>query len=305
MDITMLHHPMVAEAVEALVADGGGLIAYEQGMGGREALVAAAAALAARNNSPLTIVEATVLHDDTRATVARLQPDVRCTVISAQDTALQPPPSPGSVLAVHADLLGDPAVRRPVLELARAADHLLVARHDYSDPALDHLAGPSHRLDYQAYAASTHASFEEQAHQFAPGHVPPPTMEQREGRSVRQDPDSPDPALWWTADLARKRDLIDQLKQPRADRPDATAPVGPADPDAAPRADDFHELIAELETHVAMTAGQRAEELRDRLREGAQERAEAALPPQPPHQHGQAQSAAHQHDTPHGRAPGH
>ncbi|MFD3657632.1 hypothetical protein [Streptomyces sp. NPDC058620] len=48
MDITMLRHPMVVQTVQALVADGGGgLIAYDQGMGGRETLVAAAAATAA------------------------------------------------------------------------------------------------------------------------------------------------------------------------------------------------------------------------------------------------------------------
>lgn len=298
----MLHHPMVARTVEALVADGGGLIAYEQGMGGRETLVAAAAALAARNGAPLTIVEAPVLHDDTRATIAKLRPGVQCTVISAQDAALQPPPSPGSVLAVHADLLRNPAVRQPVLELARATDHLLVARHDYSDPTLDSLAGPSHRLDYQAYAASTNASVEEWAHQFAPDYVPPP-MEQREGRAVRQDADSPATAMWATV-LARKSRFIDQLNQPRADGPDATATVDPADLDAAPRADDFHQLSAEVEERAAEAAGQRAEELRERLREGAQDRAGATRPPHAPSQHGQAQSAAHQHDIPRGQSPG-
>lgn len=228
----MLHHPLVARTVEALVADGGGLIAYERGTGGRETLVAAAAALAARNGAPLTIVESPALHDDTRATVAKLHPEVRCTVITAQDAALQPPPSPGSVLAVHADLLRNPAVREPVLELARAADHLLVARHDYSDPTLDRLASRSHRLDHQAYAASTNASLEDWAHQFTSGYIPP-TTEQREGRSVRQTPESPTSGPWATV-FARKMRLIDELNPRGEGRPDATAPAGPADLDAAP-----------------------------------------------------------------------
>ncbi|MFG2767828.1 hypothetical protein [Streptomyces rubiginosohelvolus] len=212
MDITMLHHPVVARTVEALIADGGGLIAYEQGMGGREALVAAAAALAARNGAPLTIVESPVLHDDTSATVTKLHPEVRCTVISAQDAALQPPLSPGSVLAVHADLLRGPVVREPVLELARAADHLLVARHDFGDPALDRLAGRTHRLDHQAYAASANASFEDWAHEFTPGYVPPPT-ELREARFVRQAPGNL--ANLWDTVFARKALLMDQVNLTR------------------------------------------------------------------------------------------
>ncbi|MFD3729750.1 hypothetical protein [Streptomyces sp. NPDC058671] len=151
MDTNVLLHPLIAQTIATLVADGGGVVTYDQGMGGRETLVAAAAALAARVQAPLTLVEAPVLHDDTSATVAALQPDVHCTVISGRAAARRPGPTLGGVLAVHADQLRDPAVRLPLLELARAADHLLVVRHDYSDTTLDHLAGPAHTLDHREF----------------------------------------------------------------------------------------------------------------------------------------------------------
>ncbi|MFD3657631.1 hypothetical protein [Streptomyces sp. NPDC058620] len=200
-------------------------------------------------------MEAPVLHDDISATVAKLQPDVQCTVISPKDAARQPLPAPGSVLAVHADMLRDPTVRQPVLELARAVDHLLVARHDSSDPTLDSLAGSAHRLDYQAYTAAANESFEGLAQSFAPNcsftpnYVPPP-MEQREGRVARQGAaESPSPDMWAAA-FARKRRLIDELNQRPTDgpAPDSAEYINLADLDAAPHPDiDFGQLAADEE----------------------------------------------------------
>lgn len=43
---------------------------------------------------------------------------------------------------MHADVLRDPDVRRPLLAMAHSASHLVVARHDYSDTTLDALATP-------------------------------------------------------------------------------------------------------------------------------------------------------------------
>ncbi|MFE0773314.1 hypothetical protein [Streptomyces sp. NPDC058861] len=217
MDTSMLRTPLIAQTVEALVEDGGGLITYEQGMGGRETLVAAAAALAARNGSPLIIVESPLLHQDTRATVAELQPGVQCTVISAQDAALQPTPAPGSVLAVHADMLRDPTVREPLLKLARATDHLLVARHDYSDPTLDTLAGPTHRLDYPAFTSAANKDFTSWAEPFTSTYVPLP-IEQREGRTARQEA-AVDDLIGFTEFVERKQRLNKQLNQRTTDRP--------------------------------------------------------------------------------------
>ncbi|MFB7836230.1 hypothetical protein [Streptomyces sp. NPDC056056] len=308
MDTSMLRTPLIAQTVEALVEDGGGLITYEQGMGGREALVAAAAALAARNGSPLTIVESVILHEETRAAVAALQPGVQCTVISAQDAAFQPPSAPGSVLAVHADLLRDPIAREPLLELARSADHLLVARHDYSDPSLDSLAGTAHRLDRPSFIAAANRDFTRLTQTFAPTYVPPP-IEQRDGRVARQGAAAGDP-IGFTDFAERKQRLIEQLNRRPADGPppDSVEYLDLADLEALPHTDiDFDRIAAEAQERMAAfadAAEQRAAELRDRLREGARDRAAGSPRPPAPHQHDQAQSAAHQHHTHGGRAPG-
>ncbi|MFD7959153.1 hypothetical protein ACFV4X_37525 [Streptomyces ardesiacus] len=142
MDSSVLRHPRIAEAVETLVTARGGCITYDIGGGGRETLLAAGARLAAETNTPLTIVEARSLHSDVRAFVREVQPEARSAVISAEEAALQPAGSINGVLAVHADVLRDADVRTPLLAMAHSADHLLVARHDYSDTTLDALATP-------------------------------------------------------------------------------------------------------------------------------------------------------------------
>ncbi|MFJ5817359.1 hypothetical protein ACIQGT_26195 [Streptomyces sp. NPDC093108] len=138
----MLNHPRIAEIVDTLVAAGGGRVTYDAGGGGREMLIAAGAQLAAETRAPLTIVEARVLHSETRVFVREMQPDIRCAVISADEAALQPAGSINGVLAVHADVLRDVDVRQPLLAMAHSAGHLIVARHDYSDTTLDALATP-------------------------------------------------------------------------------------------------------------------------------------------------------------------
>ncbi|MEU9761933.1 hypothetical protein AB0D98_19730 [Streptomyces sp. NPDC047987] len=142
MDSSVLKYPRIEEAVETLVDAGGGRVTYDIGGGGRETLLAAAARLAARTKAPLTIVEARSLHSDVRAFVREVQPTVRSAVIAAEEAALQPAGSINGVLAVHADVLRDADVRKPLLAMAHSADHLLVARHDYSDTTLDALATP-------------------------------------------------------------------------------------------------------------------------------------------------------------------
>lgn len=142
MEPSVLNHPRIAGVVDTLVAAGGGRVTYDTGCGGREMLIAAAAQLAAETDAPLTIVEARVLHSETRAFVREVQPDIRCAVISADEAALQPAGSITGVLAVHADVLRDPDVRHPLLAMAHSASHLVVARHDYSDTTLDSLATP-------------------------------------------------------------------------------------------------------------------------------------------------------------------
>ncbi|MGW3930381.1 hypothetical protein ACWECC_20100 [Streptomyces microflavus] len=142
MDSSVLKHPKIAEVVDSLFVAGGGRVTYDIGGGGREILLAAGARLAAETNAELTIVESPVLHSEIRSFVRELQPEVRCAVISATEAALQPAGSINGVLAVHADVLRDADVRRPLLAMAHSADRLVVARHDYSDTTLDALATP-------------------------------------------------------------------------------------------------------------------------------------------------------------------
>lgn len=299
----MLRTPLIAQTVEALVADGGGLITYEQGMGGRETLVAAAAALAARNGSPLTIVESVVLHEETRATVAALQPGVQCTVISARDAALQPQPASGSVLAVHADLLRDPIARESLLELARAADHLLVARHDYSDPSLDSLAGTAHRLDRPSFIAAANKASARWAQTFAPTYVPPP-IEQRDGRLTRQEAavgDRDD----FTEYFERKQRLIAQLNQQTTDGPaaDGVEYIDLADIEAVTHAD-LDRLAAEEQERIAAFVERLEARARDRIQRVTQAGGTDPHLPRAPAQQDQRQATAHQHQASDGRAPG-
>jgi hypothetical protein len=149
METSVLAHPVIARTVAAIVADRGGCVEYDQGGGGREVLIAASAGLAAATGQPLTIVEHPLFHDEIRALVAQLQPDVDCTVTSAADAIRESADRIGGVLAVHADVLRSADVRRPLLKRADAADHVVVVRHDYSDTTLDELAGPRHALRIQ------------------------------------------------------------------------------------------------------------------------------------------------------------
>ncbi|WP_457470128.1 hypothetical protein [Streptomyces sp. TE4109] len=160
-----------------------------------------------------------------------------------------------------------------------------------------------------ALRAAANQDFDRWAQPFVPTYVPPPT-EQRDGRVARQGAaESPSLDMWARA-FEHKRSLIDQMNRRVADgpAPDSAEYIDLAELDAVPHADiDFDRLAAEEKERIAAAvdaAEQRAAELCDRLREGAQDRAAASRQPHAPHQHDQAQSAAHQHNIPGGRAPG-
>ncbi|MGW6202077.1 hypothetical protein ACWF9B_00255 [Streptomyces sp. NPDC055089] len=110
--------------------------------------------------------------------------------------------------------------------------------------------------------------------------------------------------------LEHTRRWIDQLNQRKPDRqaPDSAETIDLAALHTVPHADiDFDQLAAEENEQIAAAlyaAEQRAAELCDRLREGAQNRATASDQPLVPHQHDQAQDAARQHDITGGRTPG-
>jgi hypothetical protein len=85
VETKILKHPLIAQTVAAIVAEGGGRVEYDTGGGGREVLIAASAQLAAATNAQLTIVESRVLHSEIRSLVRELQPEVSSAVLSADE----------------------------------------------------------------------------------------------------------------------------------------------------------------------------------------------------------------------------
>ncbi|MFF8401700.1 hypothetical protein ACF06P_08715 [Streptomyces sp. NPDC015684] len=65
LDADLLKHPVIHDCVDALADGRGGLVVYEQGMGGRETLVAAAVRIAHATGKKLTIVDAEALREAT------------------------------------------------------------------------------------------------------------------------------------------------------------------------------------------------------------------------------------------------
>ncbi|MFF7953614.1 hypothetical protein [Streptomyces griseorubiginosus] len=266
METSLLKHPLIAQTVAAIVSEGGGVVEYDIGGGGREVLIAASAQLAADTNSQLTIVEFRHLHSQIRAVVAELQTEVSSAVLSADEALLQPAGSINGVLAVHADVLRDPRVRQPLLAMARSADHLVVARHASSDATLDPLAGPVHALGIRDL-------------------MPPPAPRPNPGPRLDVLPAGLREliAARWTQSPELKQRFLDQFQ------PEAPAP-----------GQDGSELAELLQDIDPGELGRRIEQVRD------QQRQRAAGQPAPdhqrpaPHPHSQEQSAAHQQQGPHG-----
>ncbi|MFE0773325.1 hypothetical protein [Streptomyces sp. NPDC058861] len=315
MDTSVLRHPLIAQTIATLVAEGGGVVTYDQGMGGRETLIAAAAALAARTGTRLTVVESVVLHDEVRSTIAALHPTVQCTVLSAHDAAQQPNPAPGGVLAVHADQLRNPAVRRPLLDLARAAGHLLVARHAYSDTTLDDLAGSAHSLDHRAFRrlgpVPNSPGFVAAVQDFDAG-LPSftPTLlasaEPPEGLIEWQESFQNPTSHAMSEVFERKQRLIEQLKRQSTPRPapDGAEPNDVADLTEDTHGIDFKRLLAEDTRQTVAAIEQRVAELCEQIKHDTQVRAAAPDHPRKAHQQDQAQSAAQQHPAPGHQTPG-
>lgn len=139
----------VKECLDALVGSGGGLLLYDQGLAGREALVAAGAQLAAASGRPLTVVDASSLRDDTAAFLDQLGTPHHIFLSPAQAAHWPTGFTPDAVLAIHADVLLDPAAEEPLLAAAREASnqgHLLVARRPDGIPLLDALTAQTHQL---------------------------------------------------------------------------------------------------------------------------------------------------------------
>ncbi|MCZ1011946.1 hypothetical protein O1L68_40260 [Streptomyces lydicus] len=268
----MLRHPLIARTVAEIVADGGGRVEYDTGGGGREVLIAASAELAATTDAPLVIVESRVLHAEIRSLISELQPGLSSAVLSADEAALQPAGSISGVLAVHADVLRDPAVRQPLLQMARSADHLIVARHDYSDTTLDSLAAPAHEL---------------RLHDLVPRVTATPRPGVRERRQAAMPPRAIPSGLrelvaaHW-ASIERKWRAIDQLNQ---------------------EAPDGERGFVDYEEHAELLQNTNPDEVKqriERLRERAETRSAPHRHQHAPHVHPQDQSAAHQQHGPQG-----
>ncbi|MEU3639904.1 hypothetical protein AB0H23_27270 [Streptomyces albogriseolus] len=140
LDADLLQHPVIRDRVDALVNARGGLVVYEQGMGGRETLVAAAVGIAAATGRALTVVDAELLREAT----ARLTKQLGLaehTFLSPEQVANWPTGFIlDAVLAIHGDVLRDPYLVEPLRNAALTArlhGHLVVARHSYGSDSLD------------------------------------------------------------------------------------------------------------------------------------------------------------------------
>ncbi|MFD6329210.1 hypothetical protein ACFWGI_06475 [Streptomyces niveus] len=286
MDTGVLKHPRIAGIVDSLVSTGGGRLTYDTGCGGREILIAASARLAAEAGSPLTIVEARVLHSEIRSFVDELQPDVPCAVLSADEAALQPDGGIAGVLAVHAGVLRDPDVRQPLLAMAYGADQLVVVRHDYSDTTLDSLATPGLVLTYLDLMPAVTP---------APG--PRPGVREQREAATRPERYVLDPARRRTSPSSeeRKERFIARLNRTSDHEDEELADVMDADPDEVrTRLDALMEQMQDRSDRLREQKQQQDDQFREQVRE------QRLGDPAPPlsaagnHEHGQGQSTAHQ-----------
>jgi hypothetical protein len=129
-----LSHPLVAAERDRLVAAGRGVLVYEVGCGGREAVIAAGVELASRTGTELVGVDAAVHRVLWQQLVEQLAPDLPLRFVSAERLARDPDACAGaSVLAASADSIspGGQSGRHVTAAMA-AADHPLLALHPWS-----------------------------------------------------------------------------------------------------------------------------------------------------------------------------
>ncbi|MFJ5954052.1 hypothetical protein [Streptomyces noursei] len=190
LNLAELEHSAVKACVDALVDSRGGLLLYDHGLAGREALIAAGAQLATTAGLPLTLVDAETLRDDTTALLDHLGVHHHVLLSPAEAAHWPTGFTPNGVLAIHADVLLDPAVTEPLTAAAREASrtgNLLVARRPDSPSLLDAHTTQTHQLiAYPTTTTQTQAATDTQA-RYEPG--PPSDTPARDDHSV----DSPLP----------------------------------------------------------------------------------------------------------------
>ncbi|MET7489522.1 hypothetical protein [Streptomyces sp. NPDC005538] len=176
----------VQECVDALVDSRGGLLLYDHGLAGREALLAAGAQLAVTADLPLTVVDAEALRDDTTALLDRLGVAHHVFLSPAEAAHWPTGFTPHGVLAIHADALLDPAVPEPLLAAAREASHtghLLVARRPDGTELLDVHTEQTHQLLADPITTAQAQAAPAALARYEPG--PPRARPTRDGHTVQ------------------------------------------------------------------------------------------------------------------------
>lgn len=313
LDPAELTQSGVKECLDALVGSGGGLLLYDQGLAGREALVAAGVQLAVASGRPLTVVDASSLRDDTAAFLNQLGMPHHTFLSPAQAASWPTGFTPDAVLAIHADVLLDPAVEEPLLAAAREASsqgHLLVARRPDGHPLLDALTAQTHQLvtgpvtTAQAQAASAALA------RYEPG--PPTASPGQSHDSARPGPMAaaaarwlarPEPEADWiyvdTTMTGVERDEVSRALYPQ---------VGMIRPNPYPEQAGNWEAWAQSFTDAATALPNRiSEETRQRFQRFVSEETQQRLqwfvgPPPTP---GTASETPSRSDSPHATGPAH
>ncbi|MFF1680775.1 hypothetical protein ACFVYG_32650 [Streptomyces sp. NPDC058256] len=184
----------VTECVDAVVGSGGGLLLYDQGLAGRETLLAAGAQLAIASGRPLIVVDASSLRNDTAAFLGQLGMPHHVFLSPAEASQWPTGFTPDGVLAIHTDVLLDPAVEEPLLAAVREASrtgHLLVARRPDGLRLLDAYTVRTHQL-ISASVTTAPAGVDDNAEPArlrTPDRVPGPIAEAVARQRARQDPE--------------------------------------------------------------------------------------------------------------------
>jgi hypothetical protein len=185
LDPAELGGSAVQACVDALVDGQGGLLLYDHGLAGREALLAAGAQLAVTADLPLTVVDADALRDDTTALLNRLGVPHHVFLSPAEAAHWPTGFTPHGVLAIHADVLLNPAMHDPLLAAVREASHaghLLVARRPDGMPLLDEHTAQTHQLIADPMTTAQAQATLTASVRYEPG--PPRARPSRDGRTM-------------------------------------------------------------------------------------------------------------------------
>lgn len=156
-----LKNPQAAKQklIDSLVASGGGMVSYEFGAPGREIAIAAGAHLAARTGTSLTVIDHRAVLPQVHATVAELDLDFECRVMSVGEALQHPERNTGGVQVIlNVDFPHRPGTRTALLARARAADRLIVTSSNADTDISMFLPGAPFVVSAPAWMSSAPAS---------------------------------------------------------------------------------------------------------------------------------------------------